>query len=171
MARSRNIRVKMEPPKEKFLPEALRNLQGVYVWVSHLAPDVEGLGLSREQLRREVTQRLSLAGITVLNSRDLLTTPLFPCLGILLHVDRGPGEPPHHLYSLEVFFVKAANLLADQSANSLNMVWCREAIGDVRQNQARETDWTALFGSLGELVGLFIDDYLEVNSGGPGLLN
>jgi hypothetical protein len=140
--------------------EPLTDPGGLYVWVSRLDPEVEGFGLSREELSQEVEHRVLAAGIPLLGTKELLTTPLLPCLGVLVNIDRTKSTPPHYLYSIEVFFVTADKKQERDTPSPLKMVWSREARGDVRCTARCELDWSSVLDTVGTLVDRFINDYL-----------
>jgi len=173
MGTNRILRFDLGLGGEAITQEPLTDPGGLYVWVSRLDPEVEHLGLSRDQLRQEVERRVLAAGISLLGSKELLATPLLPCLGVLVNIDRTKSTPPHYLYSIEVFFVTSDKGQGRKTASPLKMVWSREARGDVRCTARCELEWSSVIDTVGTLVDRFINDYL---AGGkafsePDLLN
>jgi hypothetical protein len=116
-------------------------------------------GLDREHLWLEVQKRLTRVGLPVPNQQNWQQTPLFPCLGVLVHADRAQVSPPFYVFSVEVFFVQKITLASTPSANAMRMTWCREAIGDAWKD-ARSFDWSVLYSTVCSLVDQFLQESL-----------
>jgi len=65
---------------------ALRDLQGVYVLVGKLNPEIEREGLTKHQIQTDVELRLRMAGIKVLSHEEALKMTGAPFLRISAHV-------------------------------------------------------------------------------------
>lgn len=146
---------------ERLVPESLVSFPGIHVWVSQVDYSLAADGLDRERLWLEVQKRLIRAGLPVPDQQGWQQTPLFPCLGVLVHADRAQVSPPFYVYSVEVFFVQKINLSGTPSANAMRMMWCREAIGDAR-DEAHGFDWSNLYSTVGSLVDQFLIESLGV---------
>jgi hypothetical protein len=144
---------------ERLIPETLRGFPGIHAWVSQVDAALTADGLDRERLWLEVQDRLAQAGLPVPNQQSWQQTPLFPCLGVLIHADRAQVSPPFYVFSVEVFFVQKITLAGGASANAMRMTWCREAIGDVH-GDATGFDWSALYNTVGSLVDQFLEESL-----------
>jgi hypothetical protein len=144
---------------DRLIPETLRGFPGINVWVSQMDATLTADGLDRENLWLEVQKRLVLAGLPVLNQQSWQQTPLFPCLGVLIHADRAQVSPPFYVFSVEVFFVQKITLAGSPSANAMRMTWCREAIGDARWDDPG-FDWSVLYKTVGSLVDQFLQESL-----------
>jgi hypothetical protein len=145
---------------EQVVPETLAEAQGAHVWVSQVDAALSADGLDRERLWLEVQKRILQAGLPAPN-RSWQQTPLFPCLGVLVHADKAQVTPPFYVFSIEVFFVQQTTGMGNPSANAMRMTWCREAIGDARSSP-RGFDWSNLYSTVGFLVGQFLEEYLGV---------
>jgi len=64
----------------------LRGVEGMYVIVEELEPEVERAGLTRHQLQTEVELRLRQVGIRVLTKEERLETPGAPWLYVNVNV-------------------------------------------------------------------------------------
>lgn len=144
---------------ESLIPQTFAGFQGVYVWVSQVEADIVADGLDRTRLWMEVQRRLLRGGVPVLQQFDLRQTPMFPCLGVLVHADRAQVSPPFYVFSIEVFFVQRITVVGAPGTNAMRMTWCREAIGDVRKD-GQSFDWSNLYSVVGSLVDQFIQDSL-----------
>jgi hypothetical protein len=157
------LKVKRQRPgkADRLIPETLRGLPGIHVWISQVDASLTADGLDRERLWLEVQQRLAQAGLPVPNELSWQQTPLFPCLGVLIHADRAQVSPPFYVFSVEVFFVQKITLAGSPSANAMRMSWCREAIGDAR-GAALGFDWSVLYKTVGSMVDQFLQESLGV---------
>jgi hypothetical protein len=144
---------------KRLIPETLRGFPGIHAWVSQVDAALTADGLDREHLWLEVQKRLALAGLPVPNQQSWQQTPLFPCLGVLIHADRAQVSPPFYVFSIEVFFVQKITLAGNTSANAMRMTWCREAIGDARWDDPG-FDWSVLYNTVGSLVNQFLQESL-----------
>jgi hypothetical protein len=147
---------------ERLVPEGLVSFPGVHVWVSQVDAELAADGVDRERLQLEVQKRLTRTGLTVPNQQGWQQTPLFPCLGVLVHADQAQVTPPFYVFSVEVFFVQKINLAGTPSANAMRMMWCREAIGDAR-GDAQGYDWSNLYSTVGSLVDQFLQESLGLS--------
>jgi hypothetical protein len=155
------IKIKQQKRGEvgRIIPETLTGFPGIYVWVSQVDPAIAADGLDRERLWFEVQKRLTWAGLPVPNQKSWQQTPLFPCLGVIIHADQAQVTPPFYVFSVELFFVQKINSADTPAASSMRMVWCREAIGDARHKSAG-FDWSNLYSTLSSLVDQFLQEYL-----------
>jgi len=141
------------------IPETPTGFPGIYVWVSQVDAAILEDGLDRERLWLEIQKRLSWVGLPVPNQKGWQQTPLFPCLGVIVHADRAQVSPPFYVFSVELFFVQKINSADTPAASSMRMVWCREAVGDARHEGA-EFDWSNLYSTVHSLVDQFLQEYL-----------
>jgi hypothetical protein len=155
------LKVKRQRPgkTERLIPETLSGFPGIHVWVSQVDAALAADGVDRERLWLEVHQRLAQAGLPVPNQQSWQQTPLFPCLGVLIHADQAQVSPPFYVFSIEVFFVQKITLAGSPSANAMRMTWCREAVGDAH-GAAAGFDWSALYRTVGSLVDQFLRESL-----------
>jgi hypothetical protein len=119
-------------------------------------------GINRKHLWLAVHKRLLLAGIQVANQQGWeQTTPLFPCLGVLVHADLVHVPMPFYVFSIEVFFVQRVNLAADSYASALRLIWGREATGEAKGRiDAQGFDWSDLYNTAVSLVDQFLNEFL-----------
>jgi hypothetical protein len=146
----------------RLFPETLTEFPRIHVWVSQVDPAVITDGLDRERLWCEVQQRLTGAGLPVPNQQGWQQTPLFPCLGVIIHADRAQVSPPFYVFSVEVFFVQKINSADTPAASAMRMTWCREAIGDARCKEPG-FDWSNLYSTVHSLVDQFLQESLGLS--------
>jgi hypothetical protein len=147
---------------EQVLPGKLAEFQGVYVWVSQVDAALAADGLDRERLWFEAQKQILGAGLPAPN-RSWQQTPLFPCLGVLIHADQAQVTPPFYVFSVEVFFVQQITLMGNPATNAMRMNWCREAIGDARYHLGGY-DWSNLYTTVSFLIGQFLEEYVGVKA-------
>jgi hypothetical protein len=126
--------------KNRGILQSLAFPPGLHVWISSVNAALIIDGLDRKRLWLE-------------------RTPLLPCLGVLVHADLFQVTSPCYVFNLEVFFVQKINLARTSSANSIHMMWVREATGEVRScTDAQEFDWSDLYSTAVSLVDQFIQE-------------
>lgn len=147
---------------KNLLPGTLTGFPDIHVWISQVDQDIVTDGLDREHLWFGIQKRLHWAGLPVSTQTDWQQTPLFPCLGVLVHADRAQVTPPFYIFSVEVFFVQNINSGDTPTASSMRMTWCREAIGDVRYKSSG-FDWSNLYSMVNSLVEQFLQESLGLS--------
>jgi hypothetical protein len=129
----------------------------VEVSVEYVSPEVERLGLTRQQLQADVELQLRQAGIRVLTQKERFTTP---------------GQPS--LYVVAQGFLLPGNLFAT-SFSSVSLF--QQATLDINASSARVIPWTfmtlnhpldfnlsqAIRKNTRDLVDKFINAYLSAN--------
>jgi len=155
-----NVKRQRPGAREALIPETLARFPGIHVWVSHLDADLIAEGLDREYLWLQVQEKLLRAGLPVPSQHSWQQTPLFPCLGVLVHADRAQVTPSFYVFSVEIFYVQKISLAGIPTANAMRMTWCREAIGDVPEEPHGGFDWSNLYDTVSSLVDQFIQEYL-----------
>lgn len=140
----------------------LPSVEGLSVWVSHIEGVAQQDGLNRDRVKAEVEWRLAKAGIPVSYQQSRSSVPAFPCLGVVLHLRRADVSPPFYTFSVEVFFVQSQPSEGHPDTRSMQMTWCKEAIGDVHVD-SQGVDWSGVLGQVGCLVEAFTRDYQVVH--------
>ncbi len=134
-------------------PEARASLKGIpQVRVNVVPPDVEGDGLTKEQLQADVEQRLRQAGIALAP----MTVGEAPVLWVVLAIDKVPGLAFYAAsIRVELFqFVRVSRNMVGLGAPT----WGLEGIGSVPVDDPAELrSWAQAF------VDRFIEAYLEQN--------
>ena len=148
--------------KAHLFPETLTEFPSIHVWVSQVEPEVVTDGLDRERLWLEVQKRLSWAGLPVPPHKGWQKTPLFPCLGVIVHADMAQVSPPFYVFSVEVFYVQKIKSADTPAASAMRMNWCREAVGDARY-QGPGFDWSNLYSTVHSLVDQFLQESLGLS--------
>jgi hypothetical protein len=134
--------------------ESLKGLNGINVLIEQLRPEVETLGLTREQLQSDVELRFRMAGIRVASNDEegLLTVSL-----------TGAGTPrggrKSWYFSLLVSYSQLVSLVRAPDIRVVGTTWSRGFVGRVWEQELIRT----LRDTVSDLVDEFINDYLAVN--------
>ena len=143
--------------------ETLRGVQGLYVLVAQLKPEVEQLGLTRAALRTDTELQLRQYGIKVLTADEWVKTPNAPNLYINVKIMPLNEDPiPFLGVSVEVHFDQQVWLVRDPSMRCSAATW--HANGAVRIPRVR---LAAVRDVVKDNVAKFINDYLAVNPKQP----
>ncbi len=153
---------RLRPLRKPLNRSSRSSLEGVYVWVSHVEEEAARDGLDRDRVRDEVEWRLATAGIPVCYQQEGFGTPATPCLGVLLHLRKADVIPSFYTFSVEVFFIQGISSQDHSSTPTMQMIWCKEAIGDARKS-SQGSDWSCLYNHIGSLVDAFIQNYRMSN--------
>jgi hypothetical protein len=139
--------------------ESLRGLPGVHVLVEKLDADVEGDGLTKDQIQTDVELRLRQSRITVLTREVALRTPGSPALlvNVSTFKDR---EYPMYAYTISVGLLQEVLLVRKRAGQPITAETWRTAgsIGRVGAAKVREVRKRVL-----DQVDEFINAYLAVN--------
>ncbi len=135
---------------------ALRGLSGVYVMPENpLEEDAIRGGLSQDNIRAEVEQKLRLAGIRVLSKEEWEQEQGRPYLQVWPKVLKG-GVLGGYMYHITVEFKQYVSLVRSPSVQVFGATWSTEHMGytpELRDIRDRMKD----------RIDKFIDAYLSVN--------
>lgn len=137
---------------------SLRDLPGIFVLVQGLSPEVEGKGLTKEQIRSDVESKLRTVKIRVLSKEQYSKTPDAPFLHVVPAVLRVKvGATSLYTYTVIVRLCQSVHLARNPAIETPGFTWTSEgtygvvrAIGDIRTKIADEVD-------------KFISAYISVN--------
>ena len=133
----------------------LRGLQGVNVLIEALEPDVERVGLTKQQLQTDVELRLRQAGIHVLTREERLEMPGSPYLYINVNIIlRSEGLAA---FNIDVELRQEAFLATDSSLATVS-TWSVGQTGSV--GRLRLSD---IRNNVRDYVDQFINAYLSVH--------
>jgi len=135
--------------------QSLRGLEGLQVVIGDLDPGAVQDGLSADILRVDVVRALLGAGIKVLTREERLRAPGAPWLYVSVGTVR--TKLGSHVYSVSVALFQEARLDSTGVSTSVQ-TWERGAFGMTRSQDLRR-----IRRALGDLVGVFIKDYLAMN--------
>jgi hypothetical protein len=137
--------------------DTLTGLQGVYVVVEILRPEVEKYGLTRQQLQTDVELRLRQNGIKVLSGEERLSAPGMPYLYVNVPIMK-VEEIPLVVYSISVQLWQRVLLTRDPNKIYIASTWDTGFIGCAGLDRIE-----SIRESVKNYVDAFINDYLAVN--------
>jgi ribosomal protein S8 len=136
--------------------DTLKGLQGVYVLVENLKPEVEKYGLTRQQLQTDVELRLRQNGIRVLSKQEQFSTPGMP----YLYVNVNTMPDINGLVPLGILLELKQNvfLARDTTKLCIASTWNGSTTGSVGSKKIE-----TIRDSVKDSVDIFINDYLAAN--------
>ncbi len=146
---------------DPYTRSTLQGLDGVYVAVEPLSPDIESRELSAAMLKRDAELQLRIAGIRVLSKREWATTKGGPVCyvevnvitDVVLSQDLGFAL---YAYEIKVEFNQDVVLVRDMTRKALSPTWSISYFG-------MTNSLPRIRGKAKELVARFVAAYLEVN--------
>lgn len=131
--------------------KSLKGLDGIYVVVEDLGPEVKG-AVTRRQLRENVEARLQMAGIRILKEKEAAKTIGKPYLYV--NVGALPMGEKRFACRVDIEFHQLVTLIGDSSKGHA-ITWDEGiiAVGDIN----------TIYDHVNDLVFDFIYDYLAVN--------
>jgi hypothetical protein len=143
--------------------EALCGLKGLYVVVENVQPQVERLGLSKNEILKDVELRLQTAGVKIMaknvekySKKDIYETPGMSTLYINVNTSPTLDLPPRLAFSIRVELKEIVTVARGFFA--VGVIWDTSALGVVETNNINKIQ-----KQVDDLVTKFIDDYLAVN--------
>ena len=135
--------------------ESLRHLKGVAVAVEKINPEVEKLGLTRDQIKAEVEARLEKAGIKKITEKDAFTGN--PWLYININAFEAM-DGRLLIYAISVELIQNVRLVRDPLTSTTAVTWAVNQAGYTNRLQAE-----ALQKVVDELIDRFIQNYAQAN--------
>jgi hypothetical protein len=135
--------------------QTLRGVEGVYVLIEALEPEVERAGLTTQQLHTDVELRLRQAGIAVLTQEERRRTPGTPYLYVNVNVMPLSGGSP--VFQITVELNQEASLKTDGSLATV-ATWSVMGLGS-----SGKTGLAFIRSSVRDRVDQFINAYLSVH--------
>ena len=135
--------------------QSLSGVKGLEVVIGTLSPDAVEDGLSQELLYADVARSLGAAGVSVLTREERLRTPGTPWLYV--SVGTVKTKLGAYVYSVSVALFQEAVLKSNGLTTSVQ-TWERGSFG-----MTRSQDLTRIPEAVGQLLAVFIKDYLAMN--------
>ena len=133
--------------------ESLRGLNGVYIFIDDLSPNLERAGLSKNQIQTDVELKLRLAGIKVLTREEWKKEKGVPYISVVID-----ASPQRQKEPFPVFIMVRLQQGVRLYRNSLLM---HTATWEVLSNGVLSKE--NIRAGVKDLVDKFINDYLSVN--------
>ena len=144
--------------------QTLLGLKGVSVAVENTQPNiqkyVQRFGLTRDQLQKDIEQRLTKSGITILSQEKWLQTSGRPVLYLVVNTHE--YEKYWYSYTIIVDLRQIATLEANPDMKTLASTWSINMAGI-----ANIGTLNTIKDNVNVLVDRFVDAYLSVNRKEP----
>jgi len=138
---------------------SLKGLQGVYILVESIKPEIEKLGLTQSKIKTDVELRLRKAGIKVLSKQDSFEAPGMPYLYIIANVLPHPSLGTV-AYTVKVELCQEVILSRNnQDKGDASTWWTPGMLGLAGKNQFVRI----IRDEVADQVDKFINDYLSLN--------
>ena len=144
--------------------QTLLGLKGVSVAVENPQPNiqkyVQRFGLTRDQLQKDIEQRLTKAGIAALNQEKWLQTSGRPVLYVIVNTHE--YEKYWYAYTIIVDFMQITTLESNPDIKTLASTWSINMAG-----AANIGTLNTIKDNMNILIDRFIDVYLSINRKEP----
>lgn len=144
-----------------FTPTPLKGLAGVGVVVEDHQDDLDGLGVDVDAIQKDVEDRLTKAGITVLHSKDAHENDLMAVLFITGSVTKDPSDI--YAYATYVALEEQVGLIRTPTDRSAGATWIRNDI----DMATRDTIVGDIQAKIDKRIDEFIGDYTDQNAPAP----
>jgi hypothetical protein len=136
----------------------LQGLKGVRVLVEDFAPEVEREGLVKNQIQKDVENKLRAGGMKVLTQEEAVKTPGEPYLYVNLNVNFPKNEEEVCSYSIDIALIQNVNLARNPKQTTYAITWSTGGVGLIRKKSLSQ-----LKESVEDVVDIFIKAFFSVN--------
>ncbi len=136
--------------------EVLVGLKGVMVLVDDLVPEVERLGLKRDEIQTDIELRLWKAGIKMLTEKEWRRAPGRPFLYLTINTIPGNVEPGLWSFKVRVKLIELVKLSG--KARAIKAIWDKEMEGTIKAADAPQ-----IRDYIGDMVDTFVNNYQVAN--------
>jgi hypothetical protein len=135
---------------------SLRGLEGIYVILEDLKPDVEEDGLTRRQIEVEIMKRLKTAGIKTLSEEEWRKEQGWPWLYVYAHIIKKVFvEKEVYIFHISFELKQKVTLVRDPDREVFATTWSKAVLGKSGYINDMEE-------SIGDLTDSFIRAYHAV---------
>jgi len=138
--------------------ESLKGLNGVYLIVERLNPDIEKDGLTKNSIKTAVELKLRMAGIKVLTKEEIFKDPDSPVLHVQVVSIKERTIDSFYAIGINIELYQHVFLIRDKSIIFHTATWCDKL---VVMRLAKEV--YSLKDVIKDRIDEFINDYLAVN--------
>lgn len=138
--------------------QTLRGLQGVRVLIEDLGPEIEAMGLTKNQLQTDVEAKLRKAGIEVLTQEECFRTPGEPYLYLNINLNTGKTGDDKCSYSIDIGVIQDVLLQRDPRQKTYAVTWSTGGVGTIEKESV-----IRLRDSVDDLVSVFMKAFMNAN--------
>ena len=139
---------------EKSNRETLRGFTGIGLIIDDIAPEIEKNGLKRDQIQKDVEQKLIAAEINILTQEEMVKATGRPHLYVKLNIIKPKIEG--YVFNIDVEFRQDATLKGNSYILHSVPTWSEASVGIT----SKLNDIT---NSIKDLIDTFLNAYLSVN--------
>ena len=136
----------------------LQGLKGVRVLVEDFAPEVEREGLVKNQIQKDVEDKLRAGGMKVLTQEEALKIPGEPYLYVNLNVNFSKDEEEVCSYSIDIALIQNVNLVRNPKQTTYAITWSTGGVGLIGKKSLGQ-----LKESVEDVIDIFIKAFFSVN--------
>ena len=140
--------------KQKFSQPTFGGLEGVYLAVEDLNPEIEQDGLTTNHIKGDIEQRLRLAGIKVLSEEEWKKEEGSPYLYVNAHIMKVMNGV--YVFNISTAFIQEVHLVQRSHIKVPASIWSAETLGI--SDQLRD-----IRNPTKDCVDKFINAYLSMN--------
>jgi hypothetical protein len=137
---------------------SLTDIEALYVFVQGLTEETKKTGLTSEQIRTDVGDKLNQLGIGVVSEEEGRRLAGSPVLYVNISAHRRERTPVY-VYHIDVGLLQKVTLVRDEQIRIMSITWTKGRLGYCPAREfaksARET--------VGYLMDKFADDYAAAN--------
>jgi hypothetical protein len=136
---------------------ALASQKGVLVWVKNIDPKIAPLGLTQDQVKKDVELQLRKAGVLVLTEEECRATPGHPSLSVDISISEIKIRNDRVGYAYYVGVQLTESVKLARGFEATGSIWSIGAVGAIGK------DASPIRSSISGFVDKFINDYLAAN--------
>jgi len=137
---------------------SLQGLKGIRVLVEDFAPEVEREGLVKNQIQKDVEDKLRAGGMKILTQEEAVKTPGEPYLYVNLNVNFSKDEEEVCSYSIDIALIQNVNLVRNPKQTTYAITWSTGGVGLIGKKSLGQ-----LKESVEDVVDIFIKAFFSVN--------
>ncbi|HSB04593.1 MAG TPA: hypothetical protein VLK23_05310 [Thermodesulfobacteriota bacterium] len=136
----------------------LQGLKGVRVLVEDFAPEIEREGLAKNQIQKDVEDKLRAGGMRVLTQEEALKIPGEPYLYVNLNVNFSKDGEEVCSYSIDIALIQNVNLVRNPKQTTYAVTWSTGGVGLIKKKSLGQ-----LKESIEDVVDIFVRAFFSVN--------
>jgi len=136
----------------------LQGLKGVRVLVEDFAPEAEREGLVKNQIQKDVEDKLRAGGMKVLTQEEAVKIPGEPYLYVNLNINFSKEEEEVCSYSIDIALIQNVNLVRNPKQTTYAITWSTGGVGLIGKKSLSQ-----LKESVEDVVDIFMKAFFSVN--------
>ncbi len=138
--------------------QSLAEIKALYVFVQGLTEEAKKAGLTTEQIKTDVEDKLKQLGIRVVSEEEGLRLSGSPVLYVNISARRKP-QRPSFVFHTDVGLLQEVSLVRDPKIRTMSITWNKGRLGQCHSRAFVES----IRESVGYLMDRFREDYRAAN--------